>query len=157
MVRKGLFSLFILFTSLAAVVPAAAESREEREIFQLVNAERAKKRLGAMEWSDRLANMARAYSKQMSKERFFSHYDEEGKSVTDRAYSRKIFDWKKIGENLFYSRGIDDFTAFAVKGWMRSPTHRENILDPVWTETGIGAYQGDDGKIYVTQIFVKRF
>lgn len=157
MVRKGIFSLLILFIALAAVLPVAAESREEREIFRLVNAERARKRLGPMEWSDRLANMARAYSKQMSKGNFFSHYDAEGKSVTDRAYSRRIFDWKKIGENLFYSRGVEDYTGFAVKGWMKSPSHRANILDPVWTETGIGAYEGDDGKVYVTQIFVRRF
>jgi uncharacterized protein YkwD len=127
---------------------------DESEIFALVNGERRRKRLDNLNWSDDLARVARKYSQQMAKGNFFSHFDKAGNGVEERADAAKI-KWKKIGENLFFCQGIDDFDAFAVKGWMKSPAHRENILDDEWTKTGIGVAQTRDGKIYVTQVFLK--
>ncbi|HEY0426429.1 MAG TPA: CAP domain-containing protein [Pyrinomonadaceae bacterium] len=127
---------------------------DENEIFTLVNQERRKKRLGNLSWDDRLARVARKYSQQMAKGNFFGHFDKNGNGVEERAEADKI-KWKKIGENLFFCQGIDDFDAAAVIGWMKSPGHRENILDKDWTTTGIGVAESRDGKIYVTQVFVK--
>ncbi len=133
---------------------ASAQSDEEFEIFDLVNRERTKTRLGALGWDEEIARVARNYSRKMARERFFDHYDPKGKTVIDRA--AKIDRWSKIGENLFMCDGMDDFTSFSVRGWMRSTTHRRNILDREWTATGIGIYKTSDDKIYVTQIFLLR-
>lgn len=131
-------------------------SNDEYEIFNLVNNERRKKRLADLYWDDELARIARKYSQQMARQHFFSHYDSDGKSVIDRANSAKIKGWSKIGENLFYCEGVDDFDNLAVKGWMKSPGHRQNILDNAWTSTGIGIALSNDGKIFVTQIFLRK-
>lgn len=130
-------------------------SGAEQGIFELVNRERGKKRLNELEWNDRLAKLARSYSKKMAREGFFAHFDNDGNSVIDRANDSKINGWRKIGENLFFTGGIDQFEEFAVRGWMRSPTHRRNILDRSWTATGVGIAKAGDGSIYITQVFVE--
>jgi len=128
---------------------------DAQQILDLVNAERRKKRLTELEWDRDLARMARAYSKQMARENFFDHLDEDGKDVADRAKSSKIKGWSRIGENLFFCEGTARFDSFAVKGWMKSPTHRQNILDKNWTATGIGIAEAN-GEIYITQVFIER-
>ena len=126
------------------------------QIFNLINAERAKYSLGLMVWDDDLAIIARDYSERMAKENFFSHFDSNGQSVLERAKTAKIKHWSKIGENLFSCENVKSFDAFAVKNWMNSPTHRENIINPDWTATGIGIAQSKDGEIFITQVFIKR-
>ena len=145
--------LALIGVFLLAANAANAQSADESEIFQLINRERTKARLAALEWDDRVASVARNYSRQMARENFFDHYDPEGRTVIERAAKLK---WSKIGENLFTGDEIPNFESFAVKGWMRSPTHRHNILDREWTATGIGVYRTNDDRIYVTQVFVSR-
>jgi uncharacterized protein YkwD len=128
----------------------------EYEIFNLVNGERRKRRMTDLDWDDRLASLARRFSEQMARQNFFSHFDRDGKSVADRANSARIKNWSRIGENLFYCEGVDDFDSLAVRGWMKSAGHRQNILDNSWTTTGIGVAESRDGRIYVTQIFIER-
>ena len=139
----------ILFTT----VPSIAQSDEEFEVYQLVNRERTRSRLGSLEWDERLARVARNFSRQMAKEGFFSHADRQGRTVIERTASAE---WSKIGENLFMCAGMDDFTAFSVRGWMRSASHRKNILDREWTDTGVGIYRTGDDRVFVTQVFIRR-
>jgi uncharacterized protein YkwD len=62
-----------------------------------------------------------------------------------------------IGENIMEmggSRTLDarQFARVAVDGWMKSPGHRANILDPSYDKSGIGvALVG--GQAYATQVF----
>ena len=126
---------------------------DEREIFELVNVERRKKRLKNVDWNDDLSRVARKYSQQMAKGNFFGHFDKSGRGMEERADAAKI-NWSQIGENLYFREGIGDFNFAAVKGWMQSPSHRENILTGNWTETGVGVAESRDGKIYITQLFI---
>lgn len=132
---------------------AIAQSDAEVEIYELVNRERSKSRLSYLEWDDDLAHVARNFSRQMAREGFFSHSDKQGRTVIQRASQER---WSKIGENLFMCAGMDDSSAFSVRGWMRSASHRRNIMDREWTDTGIGVYRSRDDRIFVTQIFVRR-
>ena len=150
MARHFLLAIVLATVVLALFSAAGAQSDEESEIFNLVNRERTRSRLSYLEWDDDLARVARNFSRQMGRESFFSHSDRDGKTVIQRA--AKV-SWSKIGENLFMCDGMDDFTAFSVRGWMRSPTHRRNILDREWTDTGIGIYRTRDDRVYVTQVF----
>lgn len=131
-------------------------SSDEYNIYNLVNRERSKKGLGELDWDDSLAQMARSYSRKMAKESFFSHYDRNGNTVVERANDADISGWSKIGENLFFCEGYDSFASLAVRGWMSSSTHRQNILDRNYTATGIGIAESRDGSIYITQVFVER-
>lgn len=144
---------FSVFLILVGVICTCAQSAEETEVFDLVNRERVKARLQPLEWDDRAANVARNYSRQMAREGFFGHYDRNGLTVIERASKLK---WSKIGENLFMGDQISNFESFAVKGWMRSTTHRFNILDREWNTTGIGIYRAKYDRIYVTQVFLSR-
>jgi uncharacterized protein YkwD len=129
---------------------------EEQKIFELVNKERIKRGLDNLSWNSKLADLARNYSQKMAKENFFDHIDNNGDSIAERVNAWRITKWKKIGENLFMSAGYDDFSKIAIKGWMKSRGHRENILDENYNETGIGIARSKSGMIYVTQIFMKK-
>lgn len=177
MVRRILFSTILIWMFLIPVFGYSTDARniafvektelfeesiflanvydEESEIFDLINKERRKYRLNGLEWNDRLAKIARNYSKKMARESFFGHFDQDGKSVTDRVIDGKISNWKKVGENLFYCQNLNNYSPFAVKGWMKSPSHRRNILDRNYTATGIGIAESRSGEIYITQVFIQ--
>jgi len=129
---------------------------DEDEIFALVNEERLRKDLNALKWDDQLAEIARNYSRQMARENFFDHLDPKGADVVVRAEKSKLKRWDKIGENLFYFKGEGGFGFFTVRNWMKSPTHRQNILDKDFNTAGIGIAESRDGEIYITQVFIRR-
>lgn len=167
MFRKALCFAILLLLGLSCAVnrPVAAGTfytlnnlgDDEYHIYELVNRERARMRLGQLQWDDQLADLARSYSEQMADENFFSHYDHSGETVVQRAQQQRIKGWERIGENLFTTRGLDNISAFAVRGWMRSPSHRENILDRGWDATGIGIAVARDGKVYITEVFTQDY
>jgi uncharacterized protein YkwD len=151
--KRKLFSSFVVTVTVIAglCAIARAQSRGESEVFDLVNRERSRAHLGQLEWDDQLAQVARDYSRRMAREGFFDHYDPNGKTVLDRA--ARLRNWSSIGENLFVCDEHPEFAITAVRGWMKSPTHRMNILERTWTATGIGIATGRDGSIFITQVF----
>lgn len=126
------------------------------EIFDLVNKERRRKGLSDLDWNHNLAKMARDYSRKMARENFFAHYDTNGGSVVERADKAQISRWTKIGENLFSCFNMSDYNESAVRGWLKSSSHKRNMLDRDWTDSGIGVAKSREGKIYVTQVFIRR-
>jgi uncharacterized protein YkwD len=137
-------------------VLSAAAYRDELQIFDGVNAQRNRSRLGDLEWDDRLAEVARAYSAKMAREHFFDHWDRNGNSVLERVQNAHIRGWRGLGENLFMCQGVrGGLSEFAVSGWMKSPSHRQNILNRNWTATGVGIAKSRDGSIYITQVFLQ--
>jgi uncharacterized protein YkwD len=151
--KRKRFSSFVLVTVAIAAfsVSAFSQTRDENEVFDLVNRERSRFHLGELSWDERLAKVARDYSRRMAREGFFDHYDPDGKTVLDRA--ARISGWSRIGENLFVCDEQPSYTALAIRGWMKSPTHRTNMLDRTWTATGIGIATARDGSIYITEVF----
>ncbi|MEZ0298155.1 MAG: CAP domain-containing protein, partial [Candidatus Methylacidiphilales bacterium] len=58
-----------------------------------------------------------------------------------------------MGENIgFQDSGARDKAEAMVSLWMRSPSHKKNILGD-FTITGLGIGTADDGRLYMTQIF----
>ena len=60
------------------------------------------------------------------------------------------------GQTMFQNLARDFADASsAVSAWMNSPSHRENILNPNYTNLGVGvAVMGQE--IRATQVFVRR-
>jgi uncharacterized protein YkwD len=129
---------------------------DEKDILKLINKQREKSGLANLNWNTELVKLAQLYSKKMARERFFSHIERNGYGVAERAEALHITNWLKIGENLFMASGVKNLGKFAVDKWMLSSGHRQNILDTQYTDTGIGIAESNDGKIYVTQVFIKR-
>lgn len=128
----------------------------EKLAFNLLNAQRAAKNLPALEWDEDIAKIARMHSESMAKYKFFSHTGLDGTMVNDRADLCGISRWKAIGENIAFNRGYDKPADFAVERWMKSVSHRENILNNRWKESAVGVAVADDGSYYFTQVFLAR-
>lgn len=116
---------------------------------------RRNKRLTQLTFYEDLLPIAREYSRRMAEERFFSHSDSEGRTVRDRVDGADI-PWQMLGENLAYSNGYVNPVAASLHGWLDSPGHRRNILDPDFRLTAIGAWVSPDGTVYFTEIFLKQ-
>jgi len=126
---------------------------EEVAVLAAVNRYRASVAVSALANDPLLTAAARAHSRAMAEHRFFSHHSPLPglRHPSDRIRAAGgAFD--ATGENIaMYPAGAtaDDF----VDGWIRSPGHRENIVGPDWTRTGVGMHLGQDGRLYATQLF----
>jgi uncharacterized protein YkwD len=127
----------------------------EQQCLNEVNRLRRSSKLARLDFYDDLLPVAREYSRRMAEEHFFSHSDPDGRTVRERVDEVDIR-WRMIGENLAYSNGYVNPVAASLHGWMDSPGHRRNILDPDFRLTAIGAWIGSDGTVYFTEIFLKQ-
>lgn len=130
--------------------------RLEKKVFELINEERADNNLPELDWSDEVAEIARLHSENMANFKFFSHQDLDGWMVNDRADALGINKWRAIGENIAFNRGYNNPAESAVERWMQSATHRENLLNNRWKESGIGIAIAEDGTYYFTEVFLLR-
>lgn len=126
----------------------------EQQAFQIVNQQRAGKGLPALQWNENMARAARLHSENMARYKFFSHQGIDGSMVGDRAKSIASRTWYLISENIAFNKGFGKPAETACRHWMLSAGHRDNILDPAWTESGIGAAFAADGTFYLTQVFI---
>lgn len=127
----------------------------ERDAFQLVNTERSLAGLPTLRWNDKIAQVARLHSSNMAGHNFFSHRGLDGLMVDERADMLNMGRWLAIGENIAFMKGYQNPVAVAVEKWLVSPRHKENLLNPSWTETAIGLAVTPDGKYYFTQVFIR--
>ena len=127
----------------------------EQQCLDEVNLVRRRSRLARLEFYEELLSVAREYSRRMSEEHFFSHADPAGLTVRERV-DRADIRWRMVGENLAYSNGYVNPVAASLHGWMESPGHRKNILEPDFDLTAIGAWIASDGTVYFTEIFLKQ-
>jgi uncharacterized protein YkwD len=127
----------------------------EEQCLDEVNRVRKAHNLVPLELSEELLEVARNYSRRMAEEGFFAHNDPDGRTVRERV-ARANIRWHVIGENLAYSNGYVNPVAASMSGWMDSPGHRRNILDPEWRQTAIGVWISDNGTVYFTEIFLKQ-
>ena len=85
-----------------------------------------------------LQKAARAHSKDMATRNYFSHQSPEGGTPEQRAKAAG-YNSSFIGENI----AAGDRTAPAVvNGWMNSPGHCVNIMDPHYKSLGVGYAEG---------------
>jgi uncharacterized protein YkwD len=61
--------------------------------------------------------------------------------------------WYLEGEIVSYDwNSYEQIAESTVDGWMKSPNHKENILEPSWQSEGIGIF-ATDYMVYITQNF----
>lgn len=143
---------------LLAAEPAAepVAARYEHMFFEEINRTRFERGLKPLVWNDDVAAIAKYHSLNMASQSFFGHRDRLGNSVAERADAHGLRKWRMIGENLAYCNGFRDPVATTVEAWLESSGHRKNLLRKKWQETGIGVAMDQRGRIFVTQVFLKR-
>lgn len=60
--------------------------------------------------------------------------------------------WSAIGENVGVGGSVDQLESM----FEASGVHRANMLNGAYNQIGVGATRGNDGRLYVTEIFVGR-
>ena len=129
--------------------PPLKLTEDEKTILDLTNAERVKEKLPPLTANPLLCQAARDHSANMAKKGEMKHVL-DGKDVLQRL-DDVGYDFRKCGENIAVSDGAT--LKEIMKGWMESKGHREHILDPAFTEIGVGTARNDKGDIYYTQDF----
>ena len=105
----------------------------------------------ALRWNDKLAAAALAHSRDMAERNYFAHIDKDGSTPADRV-SRHAYQWRRTGENIAAGQGSPEQV---VSGWLASPHHCANIMDPRFREMGAAYIVNlqSDQTIYWTQEF----
>jgi uncharacterized protein YkwD len=134
-------------------VQSPSTANMEAQVRQQINQIRQKQGLSALRNNEKLAQVARSYSRRMADQNFFSHTSPAGDTMVQRVHSANIF-YLALGENLFMGTNIPQPVPAAVQGWMNSPGHRENILRSEYRETGIGVWRKGN-TYYFTQLFMR--
>lgn len=132
-----------------------APSRLEEAILAKVNRVRLEQGVAALRGSAPLCRAARGHSEYMVSTNFFSHLDKNGKDVVDRLEAQGMTEFRSAGENIYMGRNIADLVTSVIQEWLQSPGHKKNLLSPRYQETGIGVAAGDNGTVYVTQVFLE--
>jgi hypothetical protein len=133
-------SAYLVSTVLPAVV--VEMTNEERQQLNAPNLRR----------NPTLDEAARLKAEHMAENEYFSHYSPTGVSPW-YWFSEAGYRYAHAGENLAIH-----FTdsSEVVDAWMKSPTHRANIVNANYTEIGVGTakgtYEGYD-TVYVVQLF----
>ena len=120
-----------------------------RAIFDRVNAERQNRGLQPAEWNDELAQVARDWSESMAGTGRLEHQD-----VRSLLGREDLAGFAGLGENIFTSSGPVPAGVIHV-GWMRSDSHRVNVLNPGWNRLGVGVFCATDGSVWAAQEFAR--
>jgi uncharacterized protein YkwD len=135
----------------ASPAPASTNPQDtfDQQILDLVNQERAKVGANPLRINEQLDLAADQHTLDQASMNNMSHIGSNGSKMGDRIKNAGYL-FSSIGENVAYGYGD---AAAVMSGWMNSPGHRQNILNPNYQEIGIGYAQGADGRPYWTQDF----
>lgn len=110
------------------------------KLLELTNTSRKGNGLPALALDESLNTSAVNKCKDLVTRNYWSHNDPDGKApwhfITETGYS-----YDTAGENLAYGFLTENDV---VKGWMKSPGHRANILNTQYTQVGFGTCKGDN-------------
>ena len=131
-------------------VSCSASTEDIRiRVLDLINTARAEARSCGTEffaatspltWNTQLLDAARTHSADMAQHNFFSHTGSDGSNVGDRATAAG-FTWQRIGENIAAGQTSAES---AVNGWIDSPGHCRNLMNPNFTEVSVACVENSD-------------
>jgi uncharacterized protein YkwD len=165
--RTALASLVLLATVLATLVPAppadaarlrtGQEQAIESRLFDRHNVARSDPgafgyaSLGTrspFRWAEDMAEVARAWSDEMARTGNFRH---------NPNFSTQVKHWTLVGENIAVvsvsGRTDRQIADVMMQLWMDSQGHRTNIMNPRFTQVGIGVSGASNGRVYATVLF----
>ena len=111
---------------------------EATEIINATNQQRLAAGLPLLTLNNKLTTVAELKAADMVKNDYFNHVSPYNVPMS-YWYSEAGYDYRYAGENLAV-----DFTddRNIITAWMESPKHRENLLNPDYTEVGVAVLRG---------------
>jgi uncharacterized protein YkwD len=158
----GLAGTALMAAALLAWSPQPAtgwnQGAAEATVWQLLNGARVNNGRRALQQHSTLISLARWRSKDQVDRNYFDH------TVLGTGY--QVYHWYDLnglryswgGENIGWNNGFSDADS-PVKiheGFMNSPGHRANVLEPAFTHGGVGAY-ARDGVMFLGKLRNPRF
>ncbi len=128
-------------------------TKAEQSLLRYTNLARSEHKMPALTEVSHLTVVAQRHAINMAKQQEMNHKLDE-KGVKDRL-DLVEYQYAAFGENIAAGYRNPKET---VKGWMKSPGHRKNLLDEAgygFTQIGLGAHQGTNGVWYCCQVFAK--
>ena len=125
-----------------------------RQVFGAINAFRRAHGLSTLRESAGLDRSALAHSLQMGSKGYFAHNSAKGQQFfvrIERYYRLKGYSHWTVGENLLWSSPTVS-AAQAMKLWIASPPHLENLETAKWRDLGVSAVSvANAGGVYCGQ------
>jgi uncharacterized protein YkwD len=126
----------------------------EGQIFNLINSIRASHGLSQLAPNQMLVDLARLRSSDMVQRGYFSHYTPDGKNIK-HIFAQYGVTYSNFGENLGNATPASYGTPGAfMDAWMKSPSHRDNMLKGFYSLAGVGVVDGG-GRRVVTVLFIR--
>lgn len=129
----------------SSAVQTEVDRAMQRQTFEMANQLRERHDLPLLKKDMKLATLSWEHSQEMIFQKYSSHEPEQNENFAERLKAAGIHS-SKAGENTAYNY-IDAIET--VHGWLNSPKHREVLLNPSFTHTGVGVYNK-----YYTQSFI---
>ena len=130
--------------------PSTDFSSYQQQVLDLVNAERTKRGISALTLDSNLSNVATKKSQDMVNKNYFDHTSPTYGSPFDMMKQFGI-SYRTAGENIAKGQKTPQEV---VTAWMNSEGHRKNILNPNFTNLGVGIAKDSKGTTYWTQMFI---
>ena len=139
--------------------PWALEQAMVDSVMRASNARRAEAGLAPLSLDTGLSESARRYSQKMRDLAFFSHDAPDGEDLARRLPEDARYRYARLGENLWSAQGAldwraDSLSAQATEDWILSPSHRDNLLEPIYDVAGVGVAVDTD-QVFVTMLYAK--
>jgi uncharacterized protein YkwD len=151
-----LFGLLFLVGSAAAQADGSDETKQE-EIVRLTNQYRKARKLPPLTSNDLLAKCAQDHAANMARQDKHGDDRRNGHVLDGKDFQFRIdasgYKYAGASENTAMDRGTT--VRAMVARWMGSPGHRKNMIDPNFTEIGVGAAQSKTGQWYFVQVFAR--
>ncbi|WP_413028768.1 CAP domain-containing protein [Priestia aryabhattai] len=141
-----------LYVGQNITIPTVANKAFENKVVELVNQERAKAGLKPLTANWELARVTRYKSEDMRDKKYFDHQSPTYGSPFDMM-SKFGITYKTAGENI---AGGQTTPEAVMQAWMKSPGHKANILNPGFTQIGVGYAKGGSYGHYWTQQFISK-
>ncbi|MFU8794626.1 MAG: CAP domain-containing protein [Dethiobacteria bacterium] len=125
-------------------------NQKEQQMINLINEARKNAGLPALQINSKLTSAARAKSKDMVNNNYFSHTSPVYGDLSS-LLKRFSISYRAAGENL--AMNSNGSVTAAHNSLMGSTGHRANILNSRFSYVGVGIYTKNDGTHYYTQIF----
>jgi uncharacterized protein YkwD len=128
-------------TLAVGIAPARADAGDASRLLSLTNQVRSSRGLGSLTVDAELSAVAQRWATTLAAQGVISH---------NGSLPSQVSGWKTLGENVGVGGTVDAIH----DGFVASPTHLENLVDPAFTRIGFGIVR-PDARIFVVEVFMQ--